>query len=202
MRDALRELGERPERRLVRQPPAVLRRAVPGVVSARRPGARAVRPGDRRRARISCRSIRRRTCRRLSRRSARRAGRVRRRSRRDGHLGDLVALAADRLRLAGRSRNCSRITFPMDLRPQAHDIIRTWLFDSVLRAHLEHDSLPWTQRGDFGLGARSRSQEDVEVEGQRRHADGAARGARLGRRALLGGERPARHRHGVRSRTR
>jgi valyl-tRNA synthetase len=36
-----------------------------------------------------------------------------------------------------------RRTFPMDLRPQAHDIIRTWLFDSVLRAHLEHDSLPW-----------------------------------------------------------
>src|SRR4029079_7036966 len=36
-----------------------------------------------------------------------------------------------------------RHTFPMDLRPQAHDIIRTWLFDSVLRAHLEHGSLPW-----------------------------------------------------------
>ncbi len=36
------------------------------------------------------------------------------------------------------------ITFPMDLRPQAHDIIRTWLFDSVLRAHLEHGTLPWT----------------------------------------------------------
>jgi valyl-tRNA synthetase len=35
-------------------------------------------------------------------------------------------------------------TFPMDLRPQAHDIIRTWLFDTVLRSHLEHDSLPWT----------------------------------------------------------
>jgi len=35
-------------------------------------------------------------------------------------------------------------TFPMDLRPQAHDIIRTWLFSTVLRAHLEHDSLPWT----------------------------------------------------------
>jgi valyl-tRNA synthetase len=34
-------------------------------------------------------------------------------------------------------------TFPMDMRPQAHDIIRTWLFDTVLRAHLEHDSLPW-----------------------------------------------------------
>jgi valyl-tRNA synthetase len=34
-------------------------------------------------------------------------------------------------------------TFPMDLRPQAHDIIRTWLFSTVLRSHLEHDTLPW-----------------------------------------------------------
>jgi valyl-tRNA synthetase len=33
--------------------------------------------------------------------------------------------------------------FPMDVRPQAHEIIRTWLYYSVLRAHLEHDSLPW-----------------------------------------------------------
>ena len=34
-------------------------------------------------------------------------------------------------------------TFPMDLRPQAHEIIRTWLFSTAVRAHLEHDSLPW-----------------------------------------------------------
>jgi valyl-tRNA synthetase len=33
--------------------------------------------------------------------------------------------------------------FPMDVRPQAHDIIRTWLFSTVLRAHLEFDTLPW-----------------------------------------------------------
>jgi valyl-tRNA synthetase len=33
--------------------------------------------------------------------------------------------------------------FPMDVRPQAHDIIRTWLFDTVLRSHLECGSLPW-----------------------------------------------------------
>jgi valyl-tRNA synthetase len=33
--------------------------------------------------------------------------------------------------------------FPMDQRPQGHDIIRTWLFATVVRAHLEHDSLPW-----------------------------------------------------------
>jgi valyl-tRNA synthetase len=33
--------------------------------------------------------------------------------------------------------------FPMDLRPQAHEIIRTWLFCSVLRSHAEHGVLPW-----------------------------------------------------------
>jgi len=35
-------------------------------------------------------------------------------------------------------------TFPMDLRPQGHDIIRTWLFSTVVRAHLEHGSVPWS----------------------------------------------------------
>ncbi len=33
--------------------------------------------------------------------------------------------------------------YPMDLRPQAHEIIRTWLFSSVVRAHFEHGGLPW-----------------------------------------------------------
>jgi valyl-tRNA synthetase len=41
--------------------------------------------------------------------------------------------------------------FPMDLRPQGHDIIRTWLFTTVLRAHLEHDSLPWFHAGISGF---------------------------------------------------
>jgi len=42
-------------------------------------------------------------------------------------------------------------TFPMDLRPQAHDIIRTWLFDTVHRAHLEHDMLPWRNTAISGF---------------------------------------------------
>jgi valyl-tRNA synthetase len=33
--------------------------------------------------------------------------------------------------------------FPMDMRPQAHEIIRTWLFYTVLRSHTGHGELPW-----------------------------------------------------------
>ena len=41
-------------------------------------------------------------------------------------------------------------TFPMDLRPQAHDIIRTWLFSTVLRSHLEEGKLPWANAAISG----------------------------------------------------
>ena len=40
--------------------------------------------------------------------------------------------------------------FPMDMRPQAHDIIRTWLFGSVVRSHHEHGCLPWTHAAISG----------------------------------------------------
>ncbi|MFW5907568.1 MAG: valine--tRNA ligase [Candidatus Natronoplasma sp.] len=33
--------------------------------------------------------------------------------------------------------------FPMDMRPQSHDIIRTWAFYTILKSHFHHDSLPW-----------------------------------------------------------
>ncbi|OAH16597.1 valine--tRNA ligase [Streptomyces jeddahensis] len=36
-----------------------------------------------------------------------------------------------------------RRVYPMDVRPQAHEIIRTWLFSTVVRAHAEHGGLPW-----------------------------------------------------------
>jgi len=40
--------------------------------------------------------------------------------------------------------------FPMDVRPQAHEIIRTWLFSSVVRAHLQEGELPWAHAAISG----------------------------------------------------
>ncbi|MDX6417814.1 MAG: valyl-tRNA synthetase [Trebonia sp.] len=40
--------------------------------------------------------------------------------------------------------------FPMDLRPQSHEIIRTWLFSTVTRSHLEFGSLPWANAAISG----------------------------------------------------
>ncbi len=34
-------------------------------------------------------------------------------------------------------------TFPMDMRPQGHDIIRTWLFSTMVRSHLAENTAPW-----------------------------------------------------------
>lgn len=35
--------------------------------------------------------------------------------------------------------------FPMNLRPQAHDIINFWLFYTMAKTHLLYDELPWTE---------------------------------------------------------
>jgi valyl-tRNA synthetase len=40
--------------------------------------------------------------------------------------------------------------YPMDLRPQAHDIIRTWLFATIVRSHLEFGCLPWSHAAISG----------------------------------------------------
>src|SRR3954471_8181593 len=44
-------------------------------------------------------------------------------------------------------------TFPMDMRPQAHEIIRTWLFSSIVRSHYELATLPWRTAAISGIVA-------------------------------------------------
>jgi valyl-tRNA synthetase len=41
--------------------------------------------------------------------------------------------------------------FPYDLRSQGQDIIRTWLFSTMLRAELEHGTIPWKNAGISGF---------------------------------------------------
>jgi valyl-tRNA synthetase len=51
---------------------------------------------------------------------------------------------------SGEDEDLLARVFPFDLRPQAHDIIRTWLFATILRSHLEHDALPWSDAAISG----------------------------------------------------
>lgn len=37
----------------------------------------------------------------------------------------------------------NKISLPMSLRPQAHDIIRTWAFDTIVKAHYHQNTIPW-----------------------------------------------------------
>jgi valyl-tRNA synthetase len=43
------------------------------------------------------------------------------------------------------------LVFPYSLRSQGQDIIRTWLFSTVLRAELEHGQIPWENAGISGF---------------------------------------------------
>ena len=165
---AVRELGEWPERGLVHQSAAVLRRGVSGVVSGARRWRGRLRRGDSGGGgKPAHRSFDGRAT-RVRRRATRSTRRVRRRSGRDGHLGHLVGHPADRHDVGARRRRL-RADVPdgpaaagarhhphVAVFERAARALRAWLVAVVARGHL-------------GICSRSRSQEDVEVEGQRRH---------------------------------
>ena len=166
----LRELGRRPQRRLADLAAAVLRRADPRLVPRRRRRRGRLRPPDRRPPRPTLP---------VDPAADAPAGYDEdQRGQPGGFVGDPDIMdtwatssltPADRRRLARRDPEpVRRAVFPMDLRPQGHDIIRTWLFSTVVRAHFEHGSLPWTPRRDQRLDPRPGPQEDEQVQGQRR----------------------------------
>jgi valyl-tRNA synthetase len=51
---------------------------------------------------------------------------------------------------AGEDPELFASVFPMDVRPQAHDIIRTWLFSTILRSQLDYEQLPWSDAAISG----------------------------------------------------
>ena len=180
---------------------AVLRGAVPGLV-----------PGGRRRVR---RTTRRRSCRSeddaaggpgrraRARVTPRRSAACPAGSSADPDVMDTWATSSLTPLIAGRWGTDDDLfarVFPMDLRPQSHEIIRTWLFSTVTRSHLEFGVAAVVGRGDLGLDPRPGPEEDVEVQGERGRPDRPARPVRLGRGAVLGGQRPVRGGHRVRPR--
>ena len=73
--------------------------------------------------------------------------------------------------------------FPMDMRPQAHEIIRTWLFYTVLRAHDEYGVTPWRHAAISGWildpdrkkMSKSRGNVVTPMDSLRKHGSDAAR---------------------------
>jgi valyl-tRNA synthetase len=94
-------------------------------------------------------------------------------------LSPLIAAAA----ASGAGPDLLPQVYPMDLRPQAHEIIRTWLFYTVLRAHLADGLLPWRHAAISGWildpdrkkMSKSRGNVVTPMESLRRHGSDAAR---------------------------
>jgi len=72
----------------------------------------------------------------------------------DPDVMDTWATSSLSPQIAGRFLDDSDLwprIFPMDLRPQAHEIIRTWLFYTVVRSHYEFGMLPWANAAISGF---------------------------------------------------
>lgn len=96
-----------------------------------------------------------------------------------------------------------RRVFPMALRPQAHEIIRTWAFYTIVRSHYHAGQLPWTNVAISGWGlapegtqklSKSRGSGPVgPMEMLDKHSADAVRywaaGAGLGRDAIIDEDR-------------
>ena len=127
-----------------------------------------------RRGRAADRPVDRRA-RRLRRRPARPAGRLHRRPRRDGHVGDVVADAADRRAAGTTTPTCSRASSRWTCARRPTTSSAPGCSPRSCARTSSTTSLPWRDAAISGCDPRPRPQEDVEVEGQRRDAARPAR---------------------------
>jgi valyl-tRNA synthetase len=73
----------------------------------------------------------------------------------EGDIMDTWATSSVTPQIAGRwlaEPELYRRVFPMSLRPQAHDIIRTWAFYTIVKSLYHFDRLPWTVVAISGHG--------------------------------------------------
>ena len=71
----------------------------------------------------------------------------------DPDVMDTWATSSLTPQVAGRAGEDGELfakVFPYSVRPQAHDIIRTWLFTTVLRSQLDEAALPWSDAAISG----------------------------------------------------
>lgn len=54
---------------------------------------------------------------------------------------------------------------PMSLRPQAHDIIRTWAFYTIVKSYFHHDNIPWQNIMISGHGQDAHGQKMSKSKG-------------------------------------
>ncbi|GIS29826.1 MAG: hypothetical protein Ct9H90mP2_02090 [Dehalococcoidia bacterium] len=47
------------------------------------------------------------------------------------------------LQKRGQENDEMKSMFPMDIRPQSHEIIRTWAFYTIVKSLLHNNSIPW-----------------------------------------------------------